>query len=262
VVTNSEHGQLPGSPNAAWLNAKIHTHPERFDEIIIDQVPRLLATLHEKPVYWFIRYRSPHETDHLRLRIRTPNRAHHAASLVAVGAWAQQLRREGMAGRLVFDTYHPETGRYGHGTAMDAAEEVFVADSQAVAAQLRHLPDTVIHRNTLVALNMIATVQCFLGDADRAMRWLTARPAPAATAIDRTVLDQVVGHVGTSMLRNCPAGRKRWGRRGRPALKLWPPTALDCPRTLTLRPCWNRFCTCTPTGRSVSTDIGRQPAVG
>lgn len=124
--------------------------------------------------------------------------------MIAVGAWAQQLRHEGVAARLVFDTYYPESGRYGHGAAMDAAEEVFVADSQAVSAQLRYLPDTVIHRNTLVAVNMIATVEYFLGDADRAKRWLIASPAPAATATDRTLLDQALRYVRTDTLRELP----------------------------------------------------------
>ncbi|MGH4022328.1 MAG: lanthionine synthetase LanC family protein, partial [Pseudonocardiaceae bacterium] len=81
VVTNRAHGQLPGSPDAAWLNAKIHTHPERLDEIITDQLFRLLDTLDGDPEYWFIRYRSPHETDHLRLRIRTPTRDTYLARL-------------------------------------------------------------------------------------------------------------------------------------------------------------------------------------
>lgn len=134
LVTNSTHGQLPASPDAGWLNAKIHTHPERLDEIITEGLPRLLDTLDTDPAHWFIRYRSPYETDHLRLRIRTPTRDTCAAAMVSVGAWAQQLRSEGVAGRLVFDTYHPETGRYGHGTAMAAAEQVFVADSRAVVA--------------------------------------------------------------------------------------------------------------------------------
>lgn len=191
LVTNSTHGQLPGSPDTAWLNAKIHTHPERLDEIIAEQLPRLLDTLDGNPAHWFIRYRAPHEADHLRLRIRTPTRDTYAASVAAVGDWAQRLRNDGVIGRLVFDTYHPETGRYGHGAAMEAAEQVFVADSRAVSAQLRHLPDTVIHRNAMVAVNMIATIHGFFVQTDRAMRWLTSRPAPAA-ATDRAVLDQVV----------------------------------------------------------------------
>lgn len=146
VVTNGSHGQLPGEVDATWLYAKVHTHPERQDEIIAGHLPVLCAALGANAAYWFVRYRSPHETDHLRLRLRIPDRERYGAYAAAVGDWARRLRRDGVAGRLVFDSYQPEVGRYGHGVAMDAAEDVFVADSRAVAAGLRHLPAAVIDR--------------------------------------------------------------------------------------------------------------------
>jgi thiopeptide-type bacteriocin biosynthesis protein len=204
-LTNSTHGQLPGDPETGWLYAKIHTHPHLFDELIAEQVPQLLAAFDDQPLWWFVRYRSHQETDHLRLRIRTPNRDHHVAGLVAVGAWAQSLRREHMAGRLVLDTYHPETGRYGHGAAMAAAEEVFATDSQLVALQLRHLPAIVIDPIALAAVNMVSTVHGFLGNLAEATRWLLARAAPrGAAAADRDVAEHVIGLVRGGMPRNLP----------------------------------------------------------
>lgn len=175
------HGQLPGSPDARWVYAKLHTHPDRMDDIITAQVPGLLADL-DDPQWWFIRYRSRHESDHLRVRIRTPDAQHSAHAVRAIGAWAQQLRVAGLAGRLSFDTYEPETGRYGTGLALDAAEEVFVADSRVVAAQLRHLPAAAIERAALTALNMAATVHGLLSDHPAAGAWLTGRPPTPATA--------------------------------------------------------------------------------
>jgi lantibiotic biosynthesis protein len=204
VVTNSGHGQVPGAAETSWLYAKLYTHPERVGEIIADRLPRLLAGLEPAPPWWFVRYRSSHETDHLRLRLCTPDRDHYARCLAAVGDWAQQLRRDGVAGRLVIDTYLPETGRYGHATAMCAAEDVFVADSAAVSAQLRHLPATVIDRAALVALGMVATVEGFLGDRAAAMDWLRARPAPAGAAADRTVHGRVTRLAVTDGLAGLP----------------------------------------------------------
>jgi thiopeptide-type bacteriocin biosynthesis protein len=131
-----------------------------------------------RPRHWFVRYRSPQETDHLRLRLQTPDRERHGRYAAAVGEWAQRLRHDGVAGRLVLDTYHPETGRYGHGAAMEAAEEVFGADSHVVSAQLRHLPATVIDPAALAAVNMVGIIQGFLGSAAEAMAWLVAHPAP------------------------------------------------------------------------------------
>lgn len=53
-VNNSTHGHLPGSLEVTWLNAKIHTHPERQDEIIAEHLPTVLATLDTKWC-WFVR---------------------------------------------------------------------------------------------------------------------------------------------------------------------------------------------------------------
>ncbi|MGH3913858.1 MAG: lantibiotic dehydratase, partial [Pseudonocardiaceae bacterium] len=189
LVTNT-HGHLPGSPEATWLYVKIHTHPERMDEIIAEHLPTLLATPGNLP-WWFVRYHSPHETAHLRLRIRT-NRGHYASCAAVIGEWSQRMRQTGMVGRLVIDTYYPETGRYGHAAAMDAAEEIFAADSQTVSAGLRNLPATVVHPTALAVANMVHITSGFLGDLAAAMDWLAARPAPAAPATDRAVTDQAI----------------------------------------------------------------------
>jgi thiopeptide-type bacteriocin biosynthesis protein len=203
MVTNSGHGQLPGEAGATWLYAKIHAHPERHDELIAEHLPALCAAIGADTAYWFVRYRSPHETDHLRLRLRISEPGQYGAYAAAVGGWARRLRREGVAGWLVFDSYLPEVGRYGHGAAMDAAEAVFVADSRAVAAGLRHLPAAVIHPTALAAVSMMDIVSGFLGP-DRAMAWLAARPAPAATAVDRAVADQAVRLAQPGALRYRP----------------------------------------------------------
>lgn len=204
VVTNSGHGQLPGSANATWLHACLYTHPERIHEIIAGQLPVLLGELDPAPEFWFVRYRSPYETDHLRLRVRTPDRASYARTLAALGDWAARLRRDGVAGPMTIGTYLPETGRYGHGAAMDAAETVFVADSAVVSAQLRHLPAAVIDPAAMVALGMAHTVIGFLGGRGAAMDWLRARPAPGAAPADRRVLDQVVRLARTDGLEELP----------------------------------------------------------
>ncbi|MGH3800103.1 MAG: thiopeptide-type bacteriocin biosynthesis protein [Pseudonocardiaceae bacterium] len=155
-VTNT-HGHLPGSSEATWLTAKIHTHPERQDEIIAEYLPMLTAALDDTSRCWFVRYRSPNETDHLR-----------------------------------------------PGAAMDAAEEVFVADSHVVSAGLRNLPATAVHPTALVVANMVHIVRGFLGDLADAMAWLAARPAPVAPATDRSVAGQAVRLARRTTLRDLP----------------------------------------------------------
>ncbi|MEU6708630.1 lantibiotic dehydratase [Streptomyces wuyuanensis] len=190
TLVNSALGHMPGSADSRWLYAKIHTHPERMDEIITGHLPRLLDALPGEPAWWFLRYRSPHETDHLRLRLRIPSTGEYATVAAAVARWAEQLRAGAMAGRLVLDTYSPEIGRYGQGAALEAAEVVFAADSVAVAAGLRHVPGTLVHPTALVAAGMVDIARGFLG-ANAAMDWLANQPAPTA-ATDRAVADQAL----------------------------------------------------------------------
>jgi thiopeptide-type bacteriocin biosynthesis protein len=218
LLTNHDHGQLPGSAAAAWFYAKIHTHPERFVELINERLPTLLDALNGEPKFWFVRYRSPYETDHLRLRIHAPDREHYGHCMTAVGDWAQQLRNDGVAGRLVIDTYLPEVGRYGPGAAMDAAEDVFAADSAAVSAQLRHLPPTVLDAEVLSALNMIDTVHRFLGSFAVAMEWLATQRIVTTIAVNRSAADQVIDLALGNMLRDHPcwdgAVAQTWQARG------------------------------------------------
>ena len=204
VLTNNGHGQWPGEPGARWLSARVHTHPERHDEIIAERLPELVAALGEQTACWFLRYRSPHQSDHVRLRLRTPDREQHGKYMAAVGEWARRLHRDGLAGRLVFDSYQPEVGRYGDGPALHAAEAVFVADSQAVSAQLRHLPAGTIHPTALAAVGMVHIVGGFLGP-DPAMRWLATHPVPApGNGTDRAVAGQAIRLAQPGALTDLP----------------------------------------------------------
>jgi thiopeptide-type bacteriocin biosynthesis protein len=160
-----------------------------MNEIIAEHLPTLLTTLGSTSCWW-LRYRSLQETDHLRLRIRT-DREQYAAYAGAVGEWTQRMRQAGMVGRLIIDTYYPEIGRYGHGVALDAAEDVFAADSRAAAAGLR-TPPAVVHPTALAVANMVGIVSGFLGGHTEAMDWLAARPVLAAPAIERAVTDQAI----------------------------------------------------------------------
>lgn len=202
LVTNRSHGQMPASAAARWLYLKIHTHPERMNDLVSHDLLGLLDTL-DQPAYWFARYRSPHESDHLRLRLRAHGAEQYAGLLTAASVWAEQLQDQSKIGRLVVDTYYPETGRYGHGPAMIAAEAVFVADSQLVAAQLRNLADTV-SPTVLTAVNMVSTVEGYVGGIEPACAWLMSRPATVTTTPDRSLTDQVTSLVRGGIMRALP----------------------------------------------------------
>lgn len=96
--------------------------------------------------------------------------------IAALGSWAQQLRRAGLAPRMSLDTYYPETGRYGQGPALQAAEAVFAADSAAVVARLRNNAGDA---RATAAAAMAAMAVAFTGSRRVGLQWLIDQPAPA-----------------------------------------------------------------------------------
>lgn len=192
-VANSAYGHLPGSPESEWFFAKVYIHPERQSEVIAGHLPRLLASLGGNPQWWFLRYRDPHDPDHLRLRIRVTGTEEYGTCAAAVGAWAGRLRREGVVRRLVLDTYYPQVGRYGAGVSMAAAEAVFAADSEAVVAQLVQFPEGAAHPSAIAAANFAAIAAGFTGSLKDGMEWLIDRAKDLRAApAPREVFDQAV----------------------------------------------------------------------
>ncbi|WP_406308085.1 lantibiotic dehydratase [Streptomyces griseoaurantiacus] len=204
VLTNSTLGPVPGAAQAPWLNAKIYTHPDQFEELIGTHLARLVAQLPDAPEWWFVRYRAPHDLDHLRLRIRTRSPGQHTAYTELVARWATGLRREGLTSRLVFDTYTPEIGRYGPSAALRSAEAVFTADSAYTLAALQGLGADLIDGRALAAVGMV-DIACALLGPDEGMRWLTNRPAPPAH-VERGVSDQAI-----DLVRRTTPRARGWG---------------------------------------------------
>ncbi len=186
AVLRRDHGRLPGGCD--WAFVKLYGHPDRAATILTRYLPTLFDRWDDPPACWFIRYRDPDPHLRLRFRLTQPDDFAHVARRVA--AWAAHLRDAGLAARIQWDTYLPETGRYGAGPAMAAAETVFVADSAAAVTQLRHAGPGLAPILVLVA-SLVDLVISFTGDIDQAMRWLRERVAkPTGPAPDRTIRDE------------------------------------------------------------------------
>ncbi|MYU02160.1 lantibiotic dehydratase [Streptomyces sp. SID8350] len=172
----------PGDSQQAWVQAKVFTHPSVMDQILTRRLPTLLAEL-GTPQSWFVRYRTSHEEDHLRLRVLAGSPQGHTRVTQAIAAWAEHLQDDALASRLVFDGYRPEPGRYGSGPALSAAEDVFVADSDLARYALADLAG--VDRKVLCAFGMTGLARGLLGD-DEAIRWMATTPAPGAASSDLT----------------------------------------------------------------------------
>lgn len=203
---NSSYGHLPGS--SPWAYAKLYAHPDRFTSLLATHLPRLFETWPDPPEWWFVRYRDP--DPHLRLRFRLSGATDFGATTARVAAWAEPLEYDGMLNRLQWDTYYPETGRYGTSPAMSAAEAVFAADSAAVIAQLT--PEHGLHPQAATAASLVDLASAFTGSTKAGMRWLMDHTDRASgRALPRAVLGETLHLAGCG---NTPAAvTSAWTRR-------------------------------------------------
>ncbi|MCM2393899.1 thiopeptide-type bacteriocin biosynthesis protein [Streptomyces albipurpureus] len=210
VPVPRDHGHLPGA--SGWVFVKLYAPADLHPPILLEHLPRLWAGFGEQGEWWFVRFRDP--SDHIRLRIRLswPDGFGNAAA--SVGGWAADLRRRGLIGRVQFDTYYPETGRYGTGQTLSAAETVFAADSAAALTQLALTTgDRGSAVQAVVAAGLVDLTVSFTGDTATAMRWLTghitttAAPHPARSLHQEAMRLAVPGD-GFAAVRALPGGER------------------------------------------------------
>ncbi|WP_406133743.1 lantibiotic dehydratase [Streptomyces anthocyanicus] len=204
-LVTRDHGYLPGA--ASWLLVKLYGHVDRQPEILADHLPALLGQWDEPPTWWYMRYRDPRW--HLRLRIAVPSEQDFALTARRVSSWANGLRRAGLLADMQFATSYPETGRWGPGPLMNLAEDVFAADSRALAVQFAQSSRP--HQQVLAAANFVSVAAAFTGSTAAGMNWLIAHgritdPRP----MDRTVRGQALRLAdpadGWAALRAAPGG--------------------------------------------------------
>jgi thiopeptide-type bacteriocin biosynthesis protein len=180
------------APPNAWVQARVFTHPQLMDHLITQQIPRLLAMLEDRDSadvnarWWFIRYRSIEDEDHIRIRVATMAATQELAAVEeTLAAWFDSLHRQHLAHRIVFDTYRPEIGRYGEGDALAAAEDLFEADSNLLLQILKH---STLEKSRACALSMLDLACTFLGAA-QALPLLAAQswPTPGDHALTADV---------------------------------------------------------------------------
>ncbi|KFF98219.1 bacteriocin biosynthesis protein [Streptomyces scabiei] len=168
-VVNHDSSRLPGA--GEWAYLKLYGNADRAPELLTVHLPRLLHDWGaDAPTWWFTRYNDP--DSHLRLRLRLPNPNAFGEAAQHVAAWANELRAEGLLQRVQWDTDEPETGRYGTGPTLDAAEQVFAADSAAALAQMAlPIPDDL--RPAVTATSFVDLAEAFLGSPADGRAWLT-----------------------------------------------------------------------------------------
>ncbi|MFJ5879912.1 lantibiotic dehydratase [Kitasatospora cineracea] len=149
--------QLPGA--SAVLCARLHGNPQRINKILC-RVGELAGKWVNPPVWWFKRGGGD---PHLRLVLLLPDRAAWPLAAERIGQWAEDLRGTGLITHTTFDTYQPQSGRFGRGAALRAAEQVFAADSRAALAQLAYQQSDRADPLALTAVSMLRLATGLLG---------------------------------------------------------------------------------------------------
>jgi thiopeptide-type bacteriocin biosynthesis protein len=188
----AEDTHLPGAGTV--LCAHLHAHPQRYSEILDRHLPRLLAAFDTPPLWWFTRHREmarPEAGQHLALFLHLETGMYGVAA-ERVHAWAGELRHSRLASHLTLDSYEPQTGRYGHAAAMDAAHRVFAADSAAALAQIRLTARTdALAPQALAAASIINLTTHLATNADQGMEWLIQNVPQGHGRLERDLRDQV-----------------------------------------------------------------------
>ncbi|MFE2097905.1 lantibiotic dehydratase [Streptomyces sp. NPDC059468] len=211
VTPDATGHHLPGAGDV--LHAQLHAHPRRYDEILSRHLHRLLAAFGETPpAWWFTRHREmarPDADQHLDLTLHLPPGAY-GTTAQYIRTWADSLHGLGLASGLVLAPYQPQTGRFGGAASMDAAHQVFAADSAAALAQIQLAERTdAFAPQALAAASALNLVICLAPSAAEAEGWLVHNLPKGTGRLDRTLRTQVLeltAPEGASALAALPGG--------------------------------------------------------
>lgn len=156
-VSVAQRRKLPGSE---WLYLKFYLDPEGRERFLLQQLAPLAEKLRSEGVisaWFFLHYRDPEP--HLRFRLRLASPHSLLTVMTVIENCTKRWNEEGLIKNMVIAEYEREIERYGGPELIEAAEEVFFADSLAVVSQLhlskKHHPEAVFQPLSLI---------CFLRD--------------------------------------------------------------------------------------------------
>lgn len=176
------------------LHAQLIGAPARFDDLLTTHLPRLADQLAGLGLqrWWIRRHRDTIRVEadqHLSLYLRLAEPAAHAAAWRALSEFAADLASRALPAQLILAPYHQHPARYGHGPALEAAEEVFAADTTAAIAQLRTADKAGIPAQALAAASMARLAAAFAPDPHTGYRNLLACLQQATAPAERGITD-------------------------------------------------------------------------
>ncbi|MDQ1294990.1 MAG: lantibiotic biosynthesis protein [Actinomycetota bacterium] len=208
VLTSIPRAQGEGLhlPGGEWLSLAVTAPPTQHDEILAD-LATLLPSLRGLFDRWFwLRYRTQGIGPHLRIRFHGDPQVLGGHLLPSLRAWGGRLVDDALASGFVVEPYVQEVERYGGPTALEAAEDVFAADSDLVLATLVTVTDP-DQRLALAATTAVTVARLLAGGDPAALgrphldKTAHRRLAGLRQVVDETACDDACTFIALSATR-------------------------------------------------------------
>ncbi len=210
------------APGGEWLYFKLYTGYSTADRLLVDAIAPIAQQLRDEGLlrsWFFIRYSDP--DFHLRVRLAGEPDVLWGEVRRRFSEAFSPLLEKGWMSRVQIDTYVRELERYGGLSGIKVAEEIFCADSDAVAALLPLVQSDADLRWQLAVLGSDALLSDLGFDAanksrlldqlvklyggemrvDRGMRDQLAKQTRARRDALRTMFDGAAGQAWTAAYR-------------------------------------------------------------
>ncbi|MEV0391773.1 lantibiotic dehydratase [Polymorphospora rubra] len=183
----------PGA--SAVVHAQLTGNPARTDQLLTAHLPTLAERLAGLGLrrWWIRRHRDTIRLEadqNLSLFLRFDEPAAYAPACTILAEFTAGLAAAGLPADLILAPYHLHPARYGGGgPALQAAEEVFAADTASAAAQLRTADQAGIPAQALAAASMTRLAAAFAPNPETGYRTLLACLHQATAPAERTLTD-------------------------------------------------------------------------
>lgn len=182
VVMGPLRERVPGCDPTVLL--KVYAPADEHDEILTCGLVDLFDSHDQVLAWWFTRYQDPDHHLRIRLRLRSPD----AFSAVAADVGAHCKNAVSWASDL------PEYARYGTGAVLEAAEDVFAADSRCALAQATMADAS--EREAATAASLVDLSVSLLGSRADGLRWLTDHLPRTASPRERALQQRAIELAG------------------------------------------------------------------
>ncbi|MEV6527456.1 lantibiotic dehydratase [Longispora sp. NPDC051575] len=182
----------PGASDV--LRVRLSGNPARHDDLLTGHLAPLAAELHGTGVlhWWVSRYRDTIRAatePNVSLILRLASAADYGLVAARVGHLAADLATRGLPCQVELVGHGEHTGRYGHGRALSAAEQVFATDTTAALAQIRLAQQAGISGQALAAASMAHLAAAFTPEPSAGLHVLLDVLGNATEPAGRAVCD-------------------------------------------------------------------------